>query len=86
MTKIKTEKLFGTNAGKLWKALNKKGEISATALAKEDHASTEAHLQYCANDLRGLMDEVRTHADSLEVQVADDVWPLAKYQEMLFIK
>ena len=61
-------------------------EKLATALEKEDFDTTEAHLQYCANDLRGLMEEVRLHADALEVEVADDVWPLAKYQEMLFIK
>ena len=31
------------------------------------------------------MDEVRTAADELEGLVADDLWPLATYQEMLFI-
>jgi glutamine synthetase len=30
--------------------------------------------------------EVREIADSLESIVADDIWPLPKYQEMLFIK
>ena len=33
-----------------------------------------------------LMDEVRTHADALEMEVADELWPLPKYHEMLFIK
>ena len=32
------------------------------------------------------MDEVRSHADVLEAVVADELWPLPKYQEMLFIK
>ncbi len=57
-----------------------------TASAKEDFADTETHLQYMANDIRSLMDEVREHADALEGLVADDMWPLATYQEMLFIK
>ncbi len=56
------------------------------AMEKEDFASTEAHMQYFANDIRALMDEIRSHADALETQVADEIWPLAKYQEMLFIK
>jgi len=32
------------------------------------------------------MDKVREYADALEGEVADDLWPLPKYQEMLFIK
>jgi glutamine synthetase len=31
------------------------------------------------------MDQVRTAADALEGLVADDLWPLPTYQEMLFI-
>jgi glutamine synthetase len=31
------------------------------------------------------MAAVRTAADSLESMVADDLWPLPTYQEMLFI-
>jgi glutamine synthetase len=56
------------------------------AMEKEDFASTEEHMQFCANDIRGLMDEVRAHADTLEAEVSDELWPLPKYQEMLFIK
>ena len=32
------------------------------------------------------MDDVREVADKLERIVADDLWPLPKYSEMLFIK
>jgi glutamine synthetase len=32
------------------------------------------------------MEDVRTIADRLEKLVADDLWPLPKYAEMLFIK
>lgn len=56
------------------------------ALEKEDFANTDAHMQFCANEIRSLMDEVRAHADTLEGLVADKYWPLAKYREMLFIK
>ena len=30
--------------------------------------------------------DIRDHADALEDMVADDLWPLPTYQEMLFIK
>jgi glutamine synthetase len=43
-------------------------------------------MTFCAGDIRSLMDEVRLHADALEGEVADELWPLPKYQEMLFIK
>lgn len=56
------------------------------AMEKHDFDSVEAHMQYLANDVRGLMNEVRSHADALEAEVPDDMWPLAKYREMLFIK
>ena len=56
------------------------------ALDKHDFATTEEHMQYSAKTLRPLMDKVREYADALEGEVADDLWPLPKYQEMLFIK
>lgn len=58
----------------------------SAALEKEDFGSTEEHMQHCANEIRNLMDEVRSHADVLEGEVADELWPLPKYREMLFIK
>jgi glutamine synthetase len=56
------------------------------ALAVHDFDSTEAHMTYAAHTLRALMDDVRAPADALEALVADDLWPLPKYSEMLFIK
>jgi glutamine synthetase len=57
-----------------------------SAAAVHDFASAEEHMHYCADTLRALMDQVRTHADGLETVVADEYWPLPKYREMLFIK
>lgn len=56
------------------------------ALGKEDFDSTEEHMQYFAKTIRPLMDEIRECADALEGELADELWPLPKYQEMLFIK
>ena len=58
----------------------------SSALAKEDFGSMEEHMQYSATTLRSLMDDVRADVDTLEAEVADDLWPLPTYQEMLFIK
>lgn len=41
-----------------------------------------AHAQ---QELLPAMDAVRTAADVLECVVADDLWPLPTYQEMLYI-
>jgi glutamine synthetase len=56
------------------------------AISKHDFSSTEKHMKYCADVIRDLMNEVRLHADALEVEVSDELWPLPKYREMLFIR
>ncbi len=56
------------------------------ALEKEEFESAEEHMNHCAKVLCPLMLEVRSHADALELVVSDELWPLPKYQEMLFIK
>lgn len=33
-----------------------------------------------------LMDEIRYHIDKLEIMVDDEMWPLPKYRELLFIR
>ena len=75
-------KTVATEADMMMAAVSKLSE----AMAKEDFASIDEHSQYFANTIRSLMDEVRLHADTLETVVADELWPLAKYHEMLFIK
>jgi glutamine synthetase len=74
-----------TVAAEIGAMMSAVGKLSE-AMEKEDFASTEEHMQFCANDIRGLMDEVRAHADTLETEVSDELWPLPKYQEMLFLK
>jgi len=57
---------------------------AATAHASGD--TTLSHAQHCCNEVLPAMLAVRTASDALEGCVADDLWPLATYQEMLFIK
>ena len=44
------------------------------------------HAAHLAHDVIPAMAAVRKTGDILEGMVADDLWPLATYQEMLFIK
>lgn len=55
------------------------------AKAHEDE-DPAAHALHGANAILPKMLEVREYADALEGQVADDLWPLPTYQEMLFIR
>ena len=56
------------------------------ALGKHEFETVEDHMQYYAGTIRRLMADVRTFADQLEDEVDDRLWPLPKYQEMLFLK
>jgi len=46
----------------------------------------EEHARYMHDVVFASMGEVREVADKLEKSVADDLWPLPKYSEILFIK
>jgi glutamine synthetase len=55
-----------------------------TALATHVEGSF-AEALHARDELLPAMDAVRAAADALESIVADDLWPLPTYQEMLFI-
>jgi len=68
------------------------GELKAKIAALEaamnggsGDSSLDHATHYC-KDVFPAMQEVRAVADTLEGVVADDLWPLPTYQEMLFIK
>ena len=56
---------------------------------EESHPSDQdllVHASYMHESVLPAMAEVRVVADRLEKVVADDLWPLPKYSEILFIK
>ncbi|GAB6039183.1 glutamine synthetase III [Fundidesulfovibrio butyratiphilus] len=55
-------------------------------LLAHEGGDTLAHARYMCDTMLPAMLEVRKWADSLEIVVADDLWPLPSYQEMLFIR
>ena len=51
-----------------------------------DHEDLLVHSRYMHDAVVPAMAQVREVADRLEKVVADDLWPLPKYSEILFIK
>jgi glutamine synthetase len=60
--------------------------LEAANLADNQPAELEAHAEFMRDSVVPAMDDVRGAADTLEKVVADDLWPLPKYAEILFIK
>ncbi len=59
-----------------------------SANLKENHPEEDLleHARYMHDVVFAAMGAVREVADALEKEVADDLWPLPKYSEILFIK
>jgi glutamine synthetase len=60
--------------------------ILEKAVCHAGAGSSLAESQYMCDEVVPAMAMVRKYADELEGLVADDLWPLPTYQEMLFIK
>jgi glutamine synthetase len=56
-----------------------------SALVDDGTTAIEKEAQHASNELLPAMSSVRASADQLETLTADDLWPLATYQEMLFM-
>ena len=50
----------------------------------EENIEKKSHLY--KNNVRPYFDEIRYHADKLELLIDDELWPLPKYRELMFIK
>jgi glutamine synthetase len=56
----------------------------ARKVANKIHEPEEKAQAYCHN-VFPYFDKIRYHSDKLELMVDDEVWPLPKYRELLFI-
>jgi glutamine synthetase len=70
----------------LVKSLQDSIGVLTMAISKAPHGGAHSAAGYCCSDVLPAMAMVRKYADELEGWVADDLWPLPTYQEMLFIK
>jgi glutamine synthetase len=82
---------FDTDTLDTMTALVKGLQDGLAALEEKFHGAhtaknLEAESRYLCDNVLPAMLEVRKYADALEGVVADDLWPLPTYQEMLFIK
>jgi glutamine synthetase len=70
-------------------ALSEKLDSGLASLEKalgHEASSPDAEAKHLKDEVLPLMLSVRSAADSLETLVADDLWPLPTYQEMLYIR
>ncbi len=68
-------------------AFTKASKALQKANLDENHPTdTVAEAAYMRDKVLPAMDAVRASGDALERIVADDLWPLPKYSEMLFIR
>jgi glutamine synthetase len=56
------------------------------ALSHEHGEDMSANTKFARDEILGTMNDLREAADALEGIVADDLWPLPTYREMLFIR
>ena len=59
--------------------------IEARKVANRITETEEKAFCYCET-VKPYFDKIREHVDKLELLVDDEVWPLPKYREMLFIR
>ncbi len=76
--------LLDTVCGNIGDLIAAIGVLEA-ALAHESTGETYAEAQHCCNTLLPATLAIRTAADALESCVADDLWPLPTYQEMMSV-
>ena len=59
--------------------------LVARKRANKIESMEEKSFAYC-DEVKVLFDEIRYHADKLEIMVDDEIWPLPKFREMLFTR
>ena len=75
-------KTLGATVSEFQKSIEKLDKT----LSHHGDGDAYAHAKAMRDGVLPAMLEVRKHADKLETMVADDLWPLPTYREMLFIK
>lgn len=60
--------------------------IEARKQANEISDSRDRAIAYCDKIKAPYFDKIRYHADKLELMIDDNLWPLPKYREILFLR
>jgi len=59
--------------------------IDARKKANKIEDIREKAIAYC-DEVKSYFDTIRYHVDKLEIMVDDELWPLAKYRELVMIR
>jgi len=59
--------------------------MDAKGQAEKKATNAKKAQAYC-NNVKPYFEKIREHVDALETLVADELWPLTKYRELLFVK
>lgn len=83
----KTQINFIKSISKHVNAMNDKVNVMIEERKKANilEDSRDKAYAYCDN-IKSMFDEIRYHADKLEIMVDDEMWPLPKLRELLFTK
>ncbi|MCW5909078.1 MAG: glutamine synthetase III [Chitinophagales bacterium] len=83
----KAQKAIVTEVAELVNSIKDTTDKLLAAKEKAHNGKSNADISkaYC-DKVKPLMDELRSQIDTLEAVVDDNVWPLPKYREMLFIR
>jgi glutamine synthetase len=57
----------------------------ARKVANRLSGTEEKAFAYC-DTIKPYFDKIREHVDKLELLVDDELWPLPKYRELLFVR
>ncbi len=55
-------------------------------IEKLERFDLDHKANYLANQIKPEFDKIRNFTDKLEMMIDDEIWPLTKYREMLFIR
>ena len=59
--------------------------VNARKVANRITSDREKAIAY-HDTVAPLIEDIRYHVDKLELIIDDEIWPLPKYREMLFIR
>ena len=64
--------------------------LTEALLEDKDHAlsmeDAQEKAEYFNKNVKPKMLEIRYHVDELEMMIDDEMWPLPKYREMMFLR
>ena len=66
--------------------INSKVEAMTDERRKANKVNGQASADAYCNKVKPFFEEIRYHCDKLEMMVDDELWPLAKYRELLFTR